>query len=78
MIGGSEPLLAVAGLLVALAGLAPMFADGAVLTDDDGEFTRDAAGLVAPGFAATLIFCGCVERLATRLACMTLPCPGFA
>lgn len=51
-IGGSEPLLAVAGLLVAFAGLALTFADGA------GAVACDAGGFAALVFAATFTACG--------------------
>ncbi|VVD31501.1 protein of unknown function [Paraburkholderia dioscoreae] len=58
MIGGSEPLLAVAGLLDAFAGLASTFADATGFADGAGTFTRDAAGFAASDFAVTLTACG--------------------
>ncbi len=78
MIGGSEPLLAVAGLLVAFAGLAPTLAEGAGFVDGTGPLTWDAAGFAASVFATTFTCCGWVERLAAWLASATLPCPDSA
>ncbi|NPT35107.1 hypothetical protein GNZ11_11375 [Paraburkholderia xenovorans] len=54
MIGGSEPLLAVAGLLDVFAGLALTFVDGAGFADKAGTFTPDAAGFATSDFTATL------------------------